>query len=74
MGEGWGDAFATIIRQISEAKSEDFAMGSWAANRKTGIRNYVYSTNSTINPSSFRTLDKPGYWVRERCSIVPVAP
>ncbi|KAH6905222.1 extracellular elastinolytic metallo proteinase [Coprinopsis sp. MPI-PUGE-AT-0042] len=29
--------------------------GSWAANRDSGIRNYIYSLNTT-------TLDKPGYW------------
>ena len=38
-------------------------MGSWAANRKSGIRNFVYSANMTSNPSTFKTLDKPGYWV-----------
>jgi extracellular elastinolytic metalloproteinase len=37
-------------------------MGAWAANRKTGIRNYVYSLNETVNPSVYKTLDKPGYW------------
>lgn len=37
-------------------------MGAWAANREQGIRNYKYASNSTINPSSYKTLDKPGYW------------
>lgn len=37
-------------------------MGAWAANRATGIRNYKYSTNSSTNPSTYKTLDKPGYW------------
>jgi extracellular elastinolytic metalloproteinase len=37
-------------------------MGAWAANRDAGIRNYKYSTNSTSNPSTYKTLDKPGYW------------
>ncbi|ORY21288.1 extracellular elastinolytic metallo proteinase precursor [Naematelia encephala] len=66
MGEGWGDAIATLIRQIEEHKAfngtDNYAMGAWAANRDTGIRNYKYSTNSTINPSTYKTLDKPGYW------------
>lgn len=65
MGEGWGDAIATIIRQVNEhnAKGSDvFPMGAWAANQKGGIRNFVYSTNSTENPSTYKTLDKPGYW------------
>jgi extracellular elastinolytic metalloproteinase len=37
-------------------------MGAWAANTDAGIRNYKYSTNPIINPSSYKTLDKPGYW------------
>jgi extracellular elastinolytic metalloproteinase len=55
-------------------------MGAWAANKETGIRNYIYSLvyltycvirsiflhcrlqNETINPSTYKTLDKPGYW------------
>jgi extracellular elastinolytic metalloproteinase len=67
MGEGWGDAIATIIRQVVEHKQfEDgddvFPMGAWASNQDGGIRNYVYSTNSTVNPSTYKTLDRPGYW------------
>jgi extracellular elastinolytic metalloproteinase len=60
MGEGWGDFLATTIRSTSNYS--DFAMGSWAANRVQGIRNYPYSLNETINPSTYQTLDKPGYW------------
>lgn len=37
-------------------------MGSWAANETNGIRHYPYSTNTTINPSTYKTLDKGGYW------------
>ena len=67
MGEGWGDAIATIIRQVVEHKQfEDgkdvYPMGAWAANQAGGIRNYAYSTNSTTNPSTYKTLDRPGYW------------
>ncbi|KAH9946600.1 Fungalysin metallopeptidase-domain-containing protein [Amylocystis lapponica] len=60
MGEGWGDFLATTIR--STKNYSDYAMGSWAANRANGIRNYPYSLNETINPSTYKTLDKPGYW------------
>lgn len=60
MGEGWGDFFATTIR--STEKYSDFPMGAWAANRDGGIRNYPYSLNDTVNPSTYKTLDKPGYW------------
>ncbi|KAG8689399.1 Fungalysin/Thermolysin Extracellular metalloproteinase 5 [Ceratobasidium sp. 395] len=60
MGEGWGDFLATTIRSTKEYS--DFSMGSWASNQPKGIRNYVYSTNMTVNPSTYKTLDKPGYW------------
>lgn len=79
MGEGWGDFLATVIRSTSTYS--DYPMGAWAANRPTGIRNYIYSLvspqyffsltylnvisykqNETVNPSTYKTLDKPGYW------------
>ncbi|KAF9267163.1 extracellular elastinolytic metallo proteinase [Marasmius fiardii PR-910] len=60
MGEGWGDFLATTIR--STAEYHDYPMGAWAANTEKGIRNYPYSLNDTINPSTYKTLDKPGYW------------
>ncbi|KAF8151674.1 extracellular elastinolytic metallo proteinase [Crassisporium funariophilum] len=60
MGEGWGDFLATTIR--SNKVYSDYAMGAWAANRDNGIRNYVYSLDEEINPSTYKTLDKPGYW------------
>ena len=37
-------------------------MGSWDANIEKGIHNYPYPLNETINPSTYKTLDKPGYW------------
>lgn len=60
MGEGWGDFLATTIR--SSKNYSDYPMGAWAANRVNGIRNYPYSLNDTVNPSTYKTLDSPGYW------------
>lgn len=60
MGEGWGDFLATTIR--STATYQDYPMGAWAANRPGGIRNYPYSLDKSVNPSTYKTLDKPGYW------------
>ncbi|KAJ3850382.1 Fungalysin metallopeptidase-domain-containing protein [Lentinula lateritia] len=60
MGEGWGDFLATTIRSTSNYS--DYPMGAWAANRPKGIRNYPYSLDETVNPSTYQTLDKPGYW------------
>ena len=47
MGEGWGDFLATMIR--SNSTYSDYAMGAWAANKLTGIRNYVYSNVCPMN-------------------------
>ncbi|KAJ7577974.1 Fungalysin metallopeptidase-domain-containing protein [Mycena floridula] len=60
MGEGWGDFLATTIR--STKTYSDYPMGEWAANRAGGIRIYPYSLNDTINPSTYKILDKPNYW------------
>jgi len=60
MGEGWGDFLATTIR--STKNYSDYAMGAWAANKVTGIRNYIYSLDEKTNPSTYKTLDQPGYW------------
>jgi len=60
MGEGWGDFLATVIR--SKPLYSDYPMGAWAANESGGIRNYPYSLNDSINPSTYKTLDKPQYW------------
>ena len=61
MGEGWGDFLATMIR-MHDANVTDYSMGEWASARKNGIRNYRYSRNMTENPSTYKFLDKPGYW------------
>ncbi|KAF8833869.1 hypothetical protein BDN67DRAFT_1017104 [Paxillus ammoniavirescens] len=37
-------------------------MGASASNCEGGIRNYVYSLDTVVNPSTYKTLDKPGYW------------
>jgi extracellular elastinolytic metalloproteinase len=60
MGEGWGDFLASTVR--STKNYSDLPMGAWASNRPKGIRNYPYSLNKTVNPSTYKTLDKPGYW------------
>ncbi|KAJ1925827.1 hypothetical protein IWQ60_004314 [Tieghemiomyces parasiticus] len=62
MGEGWGDFFATILRTTpSTLNTAIFPMGEYA-NAGSGIRRYSYSTNMTVNPSTYKIMDKPGYW------------
>ncbi|KAI9288249.1 Fungalysin metallopeptidase-domain-containing protein [Umbelopsis sp. AD052] len=62
MGEGWGDFFATMIRMNSTHNRDSiFGMGDWA-NGGDGIRRYKYSTSMDVNPSTYKIMDKPGYW------------
>ncbi|KAJ1969850.1 hypothetical protein IWQ62_000348 [Dispira parvispora] len=62
MGEGWGDFVATVLRMTpTTTNTAVFSMGSYA-NAGAGIRKYNYSTNMTINPSTYKTMDSPGYW------------
>ncbi|OCF58674.1 extracellular elastinolytic metalloproteinase [Kwoniella mangroviensis CBS 10435] len=67
MGEGWGDYYATSIRQIEEHKnfknnSDVYPMGAWAANSAGGIRHYPYTTDMDVNPSTYKFLNKGNYW------------
>lgn len=73
MGEGWGDFFATMIRMHSK-KEVEFSMGEWASKRNEGIRNFKYSRNMTVNPDTYATLDKPGYWGVHAIGEVWVSP
>ncbi|KAI5803594.1 extracellular metallo proteinase mep [Peziza echinospora] len=56
MGEGWSDAFPTVIRiKPADTRTKDYGMGDWAANG--GIRVYPYSTSLTTNPITFESLN-----------------
>lgn len=65
MGEGWGDFFATMIRQHS-ANETEFAMGEWASGRVGGmylprtVPRAFYSTGRlTITQASATTATRP---------------
>lgn len=58
MGEGWSDFFAlTTLIKITDNRTLDFPMGPWTGNRTTGIRLYIYSTNTTTNPLTFESAN-----------------
>ncbi|KAF1846149.1 extracellular metallo proteinase 2 [Cucurbitaria berberidis CBS 394.84] len=58
MGEGWSDFFATAIRlKRSDTRSTDYSMGAWVAGNPKGIRNYLYSTDTTVNPQTYADAD-----------------
>jgi len=63
MGEGWGDFFATALRMRPEYNHDnDFAMGSYSFGQAKGIRKYIYSTDMTTNPSTYKFIKRFGYF------------
>lgn len=63
MGEGWGDFFATVLRQRKNYTREmDFSMGSYAFGNEKGIRKFIYSTNMQTNPSTYKLIKKWEYF------------
>ncbi|CUA70933.1 hypothetical protein RSOLAG22IIIB_09207 [Rhizoctonia solani] len=55
LNEGWSDFFATTI--LSTKDLNDYAFGGWVSNKPTGVRSHLYSTNITVNPSMYSTLN-----------------
>ncbi|KDN38531.1 hypothetical protein RSAG8_09420, partial [Rhizoctonia solani AG-8 WAC10335] len=64
LGEGWGDFLAITIRstQGDGDGDGDYAIGDWAYNDINGSRHYLYSTNPTVNPQTYATMNQPRYW------------
>jgi len=62
MGEGWGDFFATMLRQRAEyTPLTRFPMGAYDNNNLVGIRRYVYTTDMTVNPETYGFITRAGY-------------
>jgi len=62
MGEGWGDWFATVLRQRpTYDRSILFAMGAYDVDDDYGIRNYPYTTNLNVNPETYEYITYAGY-------------
>jgi len=62
MGEGWGDFWATILRMRPEyTREKNFGMGTYAIGNEKGIRKFVYSTDMSVNPSTYGFIRKFGY-------------
>lgn len=58
MGEGWSDFFATAIRlKPADTRETDYAMGAWVNGKPQGIRNYLYSTDMTVNPQVYADVN-----------------
>ncbi|KAJ7161771.1 Fungalysin metallopeptidase-domain-containing protein [Mycena crocata] len=55
MGEGWSDAVAEWTEQKS-AEVPDYVMGQYVVNDAGGIRNFPYSTSTTVNPLNYASV------------------
>jgi len=62
MGEGWGDFFATALRQRATYDREMiFPMGPYPAYKPLGIRKYPYTTDLGTNPETYGYVNNVGY-------------
>ncbi|CAE6432109.1 unnamed protein product [Rhizoctonia solani] len=59
LGEGWSDFIATTVRSTSTY--QDYPIGAWAMNNKSGQRGVMYSTNTAINPAVYGDVLKLDY-------------
>ncbi|KAF8894987.1 Fungalysin metallopeptidase-domain-containing protein [Mucidula mucida] len=57
MGEGWSDSLAAWTEQKS-ADVHDYAMATWVVNDTAGIRTHPYSTDSTVNPLRYSSIQE----------------
>ncbi|EJD53231.1 hypothetical protein AURDEDRAFT_110932 [Auricularia subglabra TFB-10046 SS5] len=55
MGEGWSDAFADWLANVS-GEIEDFATGTYVLNNTAGVRSAPYSTSKTVNSLTYASL------------------
>ncbi|CAG7847124.1 Extracellular metalloproteinase MEP; AltName: Full=Elastinolytic metalloproteinase MEP; AltName: Full=Fungalysin MEP; Flags: Precursor [Serendipita indica DSM 11827] len=55
MGEGWSDAFAEWLEH-KDSSVPDFVLGVWVYNNSKGIRNYPYSTSTSVNPLKYSSV------------------
>jgi len=60
MGEGWSDFFALVMTaQAGDQATDARAMGIFAVGSPSGIRQYPYSTDMTVNLHTFTDLGTP---------------
>jgi len=62
MGEGWGDFWATQLRQRGTYERTDlFPMGDYDTNQVNGIRKFPYTTLLSVNPETYGYITRTGY-------------
>jgi hypothetical protein len=61
MGEGWSDWFALMLQMhTGDVGTTPIGLGNYAVSQPAngpGIRNYPYSTDMTVNPETFNTVN-----------------
>ncbi|OAR04526.1 hypothetical protein LLEC1_02496 [Akanthomyces lecanii] len=58
MGEGWSDFMATAIHTKKRFdRSKIVYFGHWISNKPNGYRQYPYSTNMTVNPLTYASVN-----------------
>ncbi|KAK0184108.1 Fungalysin metallopeptidase-domain-containing protein [Armillaria mellea] len=55
MGEGWSDAMAEWTEH-KDSSVPDYVLATWVFNNPAGIRTHPYSTNASINPLRYSSL------------------
>ncbi|KAJ1963865.1 hypothetical protein GGI12_001792 [Dipsacomyces acuminosporus] len=61
MGEGWSDTVANLMRiKPGDTRNTNLVMGRYSLGGR-GIRNYPYSTSTSVNPTTYRYLDDRRY-------------
>ncbi|KZV94461.1 hypothetical protein EXIGLDRAFT_823643 [Exidia glandulosa HHB12029] len=68
LSEGWSDFVALVVRVRETYR--DLAIGVWASEKPAGIRNYPYSLNRTLNPTTYSYLDDTAYSASHRVGVV----
>ena len=57
MGEGWSDTMAFLLTmKETDTNTKKFGLGSYVLNNEKGIRAYPYSTDRSVNPSTYGSI------------------
>ncbi|KAK0482162.1 Fungalysin metallopeptidase-domain-containing protein [Armillaria luteobubalina] len=57
MGEGWSDAMAEWTEH-KDSTVPDYVLATWVVNNLAGIRSHPYSTNASINPLRYSSIQQ----------------
>ncbi|EEB89633.1 hypothetical protein MPER_12248, partial [Moniliophthora perniciosa FA553] len=60
LGEGWSDAFADWTEHQSGPDVKDFVTGAYVLDNPGGVREFPYSTNATVNPLRYSSIESGG--------------